>query len=164
TIATVSYGGQVDNHRELRSELNSRGHSFAGESDAEVVARSYLEWGGEFAARLSGQYAVALWDHDQERLILVRDRMAIKPRDYASTPRCRGVGSDAKDLVAHPLVEPVVAADGRSEALAFVNTPGRTGCGGVVEVPAGCVVRFSRDGLRQHQYWRLRAQEHTDDV
>lgn len=164
TVATVVRDGHVENHHELRKELSARGHQFTGDTDAELVARAYLEWGAELAQHIQGQCVLALWDSTEERLVLVRDRMGVKPLYYTETPRGLVFGSEPKAIFGHPLVEPVIDADGLREALGFVNNPGNTGYRDVHEVPAGCVLQLSREGLRKQRYWQLEAQEHTDDV
>ena len=160
----VTGDGNIDNHDELRKELATRGHHFVGNTDAELVGRSYLEWGTEFAEHLQGHYAWAVWDCIQERLILLRDRMGVKPLYYTETPRGLVFGSEPKAIFTHPLVEPVIDADGLREALGFVNNPGNTGYRDLFEVPAGCLLLLSRQGLGQQRYWQLEAREHTDDV
>jgi len=69
----------------LRDELRSRGHVFETRSDTKVVLRAYLEWGEQFAERLNGMYAFAIWDVAAQKLLLVRDRMGVKPLFYSQT-------------------------------------------------------------------------------
>ena len=75
----IVYTGEVYNYRELRQELRARGHRFRTDSDTEVVLLSYVEWGPACAERLNGMYAFAIWDSRTEKLVMVRDRMGIKP-------------------------------------------------------------------------------------
>ena len=82
----LSYSGEVYNHHELRAELRGLGWEFTTRSDTEVVLRGYQEWGAGLAARLEGMYAFAVWDARARRLLLVRDRMGVKPLYYARTP------------------------------------------------------------------------------
>ncbi|HEY0531260.1 MAG TPA: asparagine synthase (glutamine-hydrolyzing) [Actinoplanes sp.] len=163
TIAAITYSGEVYNYRELRDELRSRGHRFRTASDTEVVLHAYLEWGDDFVDRLNGMYAFGLWDPREQALLLVRDRMGIKPLYYR--PMADGVvfASELKGLLAHPLVPAVVDSDGFRELLAMVKTPGHGIYRDIREVRPGEVVRVSRAGLRPRRYWRLTAREHTDD-
>ena len=78
----IVYSGEAYNYTELRAELGRRGHRFRTDSDTEVVLHAYLEWGAALASRLNGMYAFAIWDSRQNRLIMVRDRMGIKPFYY----------------------------------------------------------------------------------
>lgn len=80
-IALV-YNGELYNFRELRHELQVRGHSFSSQSDTEVVLRSYSEWGIACLDRFNGMFALALWDGITNTLHLARDAMGIKPLYY----------------------------------------------------------------------------------
>ena len=84
TVAMV-YSGEVYNFGELREELYGRGHRFATDSDTEVVLHGYLEWGEAVAERLNGMYAFAIWDSRIDALVMIRDRMGIKPFYYHET-------------------------------------------------------------------------------
>ncbi|MGH3658132.1 MAG: asparagine synthase (glutamine-hydrolyzing), partial [Micromonosporaceae bacterium] len=80
------YSGEVYNFVELRNELIACGHRFDTRSDTEVVLRGYQEWGDGVAERLNGMYAFAVWDGPAQRLVLIRDRVGIKPLYLHSTP------------------------------------------------------------------------------
>jgi asparagine synthase (glutamine-hydrolysing) len=164
TLAVLTYSGEVYNFRELRTELSSRGHRFLTDSDTEVVLRAYLEWGEDFIDHLNGMYAFALWDARAQQLLLVRDRMGIKPLYYHPTRGGVLFGSEPKAILAHPQVEPVVDADGLRELLAFVKTPEHAVYRGMREVRPGQIVTVHREGIRARRYWKLEAREHTDDL
>ncbi|MCE0445178.1 hypothetical protein LT493_09025 [Streptomyces tricolor] len=83
--AVLTYSGETYNFQELRTQLTGLGHRFTTRSDTEVVLRAYLEWGPSFVDRLEGIYAFAIWDRDRDELLLVRDRMGVKPLYYAPT-------------------------------------------------------------------------------
>ncbi|HEV7687234.1 MAG TPA: asparagine synthetase B, partial [Acidimicrobiia bacterium] len=105
TVAALTYSGEAYNYRELRAELAAAGHHFATESDTEVVLRAYQAWGETFVERLNGMFALAIWDTRREELLLVRDRLGIKPLYYAPTPHGVLFGSEAKAILAHPAFE-----------------------------------------------------------
>lgn len=163
-VAALTYSGEVYNFRELRAELTRSGHRFRTQSDTEVVLEAYLEWGEDFVSRLNGMYAFAIWDARREELLLVRDRMGIKPLYYYPTANGVLFGSEPKAILAHPLAERVVDADGLREILAFVKTPECAVFRGMYEVRPGQVVKVRREGLSKRRYWRLEAREHTDDL
>ncbi|MBV2155813.1 asparagine synthase (glutamine-hydrolyzing) [Kitasatospora sp. SUK 42] len=163
-LAALTYSGEVYNHRELRAELEAAGHRFRTRSDTEVVLHAYLEWGAGLAERLNGMFAFAIWDARSEELLLVRDRMGVKPLHYHPTPDGVVFGSEVKALLAHPAVRPVVDLDGLRELLGFTRTPGLTPYRGIREVRPGHVVRVRRGGLSEHRYWALEAREHADSL
>ncbi|MGH3602020.1 MAG: asparagine synthase (glutamine-hydrolyzing), partial [Pseudonocardiaceae bacterium] len=164
TVAVITYSGEVYNYQELRAELASRGHRFRTESDTEVVLHAYLQWGEDFAERLNGMYAFALWDTEAEQLLLVRDRMGIKPLYYVETEDGLLFGSEPKAIFANPLIEPVVDANGLREILAFVKNPEQAVYRDLRELRPGSLLRVNRQGITVRRYWKLEAHEHTDDL
>lgn len=162
--AVISYTGEVYNFCELRCDLQACGHRFETQSDTEVVLRAYLEWGAAFVERLNGMYAFALWDRAKQQLLLVRDRMGVKPLYYFQTDDGVVFGSEPKALLAHPLVPRKVAADGLREILEMVKTPGQAIFAGMCEVLPGEMIRVDRTGLSRHRYWTLEAREHGDTL
>jgi asparagine synthase (glutamine-hydrolysing) len=163
-LAVVTYSGEVYNFRELRTELEAKGHRFRTRSDTEVVLHAYLEWGEDFVDRLNGMYAFALWDCRTEELLLVRDRMGIKPLYYYPLPNGVLFGSEPKAILANPLADRAVDADGLREVLTLVKTPEHAIFKGMYELRPGHLLRVRRDGLSKRRYWVLQAREHTDDL
>ncbi|MEU3755278.1 asparagine synthase (glutamine-hydrolyzing) [Streptomyces olivoreticuli] len=164
TLACLTYSGEVYNFQELRSELVSRGHRFRTRSDTEVVLRGYLEWGEDLVTRLNGMYAFALWDPRSQSLLLIRDRMGVKPLYYFPTADGVVFGSEPKAILGHPAVPSRVGADGLREVLEMVKTPEQGVFSGMYEVRPGQLVRIQRSGLTKRTYWALEAREHTDDL
>ncbi len=80
--STLVYNGELYNFAELRTELSGLGHRFESRSDTEVVLRAWTQWGAHALGRFHGMYAFALWDAVQQRLVLARDRIGIKPLYY----------------------------------------------------------------------------------
>ncbi|MEV4602868.1 asparagine synthase (glutamine-hydrolyzing) [Amycolatopsis sp. NPDC049253] len=163
TVA-LTYSGEVYNFAELRAELQARGHRFTTGSDTEVVLRGYLEWGTGLAERLNGMYAFGIWDPREERLVLIRDRMGIKPLYYSLHGDGLLFGSEPKAILAHPEIRPVVETDGLREVLSFTKNPGQAVWAGMREVEPGTVVTLDRTGLKVRRYWQLQPAEHPDDI
>ncbi|GGN47922.1 asparagine synthetase B [Streptomyces albiflavescens] len=162
TVALV-YSGETYNFTELRRELSDHGHRFSTDSDTEVVLRGYLEWGEQLPGRLNGMYAFAVWDGRHDKLVMIRDRMGIKPFYYYPTPDGVLFGSEPKAILANPLARARVRLDGLRELFALVKTPRHAIWDGMHEVESGTVVTVDRSGLRRHVYWRLETRPHTDD-
>ncbi|WP_251091987.1 asparagine synthase (glutamine-hydrolyzing) [Streptomyces sp. Caat 7-52] len=157
------YSGETYNFTELRRELTDRGHRFSTDSDTEVVLHGYLEWGDAVAERLNGMYAFAVWDARHDKLVMIRDRMGIKPFYYHPTADGVLFGSEPKAILANPLARPRVTRDGLRELFVMVKTPGHAVWDGMREVEPGTVVTVDRSGLSTRVYWRLETRPHTDD-
>lgn len=163
-LAVLTYSGEVYNFRELRTELESRGHRFRTRSDTEVVLRSYLEWGEDCGSHLEGMFAFAVWDVRTEELLLLRDRLGIKPLFFTELPGGILFGSEPKALLASRLVRPVVEANGLRELFSTAKTPGQAVFRDMRELLPGHTLRVRAGGSSLRQYWRLRAQPHTEDL
>jgi asparagine synthase (glutamine-hydrolysing) len=156
------YSGEAYNFTELRAEFIRRGHQFRTESDTEVVLHAYLEWGEALAERLNGMYAFAIWDSREDKLVMVRDRMGIKPFYYYETYDGVLFGSEPKAILACPAAEHTVTLDGLRELFAFIKTPGHAVWEGMQEVEPGTIVTVSSNGLRTTRYWTLQTRPHPD--
>ena len=158
------YTGEVYNFTELRHELIAKGHSFETSSDTEVVLRGYLQWGEALADRLNGMYAFAIWDSRERKLVMIRDRMGVKPLYFYPTPDGVLFGSEPKAIFANPLAPRAVGLDGLRELLVPARTPGTSIWKGMREVEPGTIVTVDERGIRERTYWRLESRLHTDDL
>jgi asparagine synthase (glutamine-hydrolysing) len=157
------YSGETYNFTELRDELRRRGATFRTSSDTEIVLRGYLEWGEAVADRLNGMYGFAIWDSRTDRLVMIRDRMGVKPFYYYPTTDGVLFGSEPKAILANPLAERVVGLDGLREIFSLAKTPGHAIWAGMRELRPGHLAILDRNGLRERCYWKLEVDEHTDD-
>jgi len=135
--AVIAFNGEVYNFEELREELRSvRGATFRSRTDTEVVLEAYRCWGVDASSRLNGMFAIALVDFRAGKLILVRDRMGIKPLYIASTHSGIVFSSEIKGVIASGLVPPEPDLSRLHEYLYFGNTLGqRTMYRGIVKLP-----------------------------
>ena len=160
----IVYNGEIYNTDELIPDLTRRGFRFETTCDTEVILCAYMAYGPDFASRLNGIFALAIWDGAERRLVLCRDRVGVKPLFYTEKGRTLVFGSEPKALFCHPQVTP--EADLGSFREIFGIGPARTpGCGvfkGIKEVKPGCLAVFSPEGFREFPYWSLTARPHTD--
>ena len=142
----VVFNGEIYNYRELRAELESRGHRFATGSDTEVIVHLYEELGPHCVERLNGMFAIALWDEQRAELVLARDRFGKKPLYYADLGGMLLFGSELKSLVEHPQCPRDLDLDALSRylALEYVPTPYSI-FAGIRKLPGGHLLRW-RDG------------------
>ena len=157
------YTGEVYNFVELRRELVAKGHGFETSSDTEVVLRGYLQWGEALADRLNGMYAFAIWDSRERTLVMIRDRMGVKPLYFYPSPDGVLFGSEPKAIFANPLAARAIDLDGLRELLVPARTPGTSIWKGMREVEPGTIVTVDERGIRERTYWRLESRQHTDD-
>lgn len=100
--AAITFNGEIYNYRELKRELEERGHTFSTSSDTEVILKAYQEYGNSCVDRLDGMFAFAIWDEEKQQLFLARDRFGKKPLYYAWTPDGNMVfASEIKALFAY---------------------------------------------------------------
>jgi len=98
TIWTV-FNGEIYNFADLRKELEAHGHVFRTHTDTEVIVHAYEQWGADSVTRFRGMFAIALWDAPRRRLLLVRDRLGIKPVYYSLLSSGIVFGSEIKALL-----------------------------------------------------------------
>jgi len=116
----ITYNGEVFNAPELREELQNIGMCFRGHSDTEVVLAACEAWGIQNAcSRFNGMFALAIWDSLEKKLILVRDRMGVKPLYWGIQNGILFFGSQLKSFKEHPLFQPKVSIDALSLYLKF---------------------------------------------
>lgn len=105
----VIYNGEIYNYRALRESLIAKGCNFQTQSDTEVLIHGYRVWGQALCQYLRGMFAFAIWDKSQQKLMLARDRLGIKPLYYARLPNGALIfGSELKALKQHPDFKPEI--------------------------------------------------------
>jgi asparagine synthase (glutamine-hydrolysing) len=153
----VTYNGEMYNHLALREQLQKAGHRFKTDhSDTEVIVHGYEEWGIEgLAARIEGDYAIALWDENNRQFWLMRDRIGVKPLYFSLVGDTLLFASEIKALLEHPLVVRDVDATAMFHYLSFLTTPAPlTMFRGIYKLPAGYCLGISRNGkVSATRYW-----------
>ena len=153
----VSFNGMIYNFREIRRELEAKGHRFRTESDTEVILAAWRQWGPESPARFNGMFAYALYDSAEDCLFLARDRLGVKPLFYAELADGALVfASELKGLLAHPLLRRAPSPQAIEDFLAYGYVPDDAAIvEGVKKLAAGhCLhIRRGRPVPRPAQYW-----------
>src|SRR6266581_7504169 len=151
------FNGEIYNYRPLREDLLRKGHAFKTSGDGEVILHLYEEHGLEFVSRLNGMFSIALWDGGRERLVLVRDRLGIKPLYYRLEGRRLMFASETKGILAVDERSPDLDMDAIAAYMSYSSVPGwRTCVKGIRRLLPGHLATFDRSGLSQRMYWDVR--------
>src|SRR5256886_8224224 len=149
------FNGEIYNHARLRQELEPRDHVYASRTDSETILHLYEERGLDFVNELEGDYGIAIWDADRERLVLVRDRAGVKPLYFYHQNGRFIFASEIKAILQHPAVTAEVNEEALYHYLTFVTTPApQTLFREIQKLPAGHMLVLDRKGeALVTQYW-----------
>lgn len=151
----IVFNGEMFNFREERSALERGGHVFATGSDTEVVLHLYAQYGLAFTEHLNGMFALAILDRQDRTLIIVRDRIGIKPLYYYADAEVLAFASEIKALLALPQVTARLDPDGLTAYLRYGYTPAPyTLFRGVRKLPAARTLVLRQGALAEREYWR----------
>lgn len=154
----IVYNGEMYTYREVRRDLEARGHTFRSDSDTEVILHAYAEWGEQCLEHLRGMFAFAVWDRDEALLFAARDRLGIKPL-YYTLQQAEGetrfaFASEIKALIASGLVTPRLNYAALHHYLSFYAVPAPyTILEGVEMLPPGHCLTYQEGRLKVRQYW-----------
>lgn len=153
----VILNGEIFNYLELRDMLETRGHRFYTKSDTEVLVHCYEEFGLDFLSVLNGQFALALWDESERRLVLARDRLGIRPLFYSRLQDGSIVfASEIKALLAHPQIQARIDPAGVEQVFTtWVTIPPRTVFESIYELPPASIMVVTPEKAVTKRYWKL---------
>ena len=150
----VVLNGEIFNFVELRLGLERRGHRFRTRSDTEVIVHLYEELGDDFVDELNGQFAIALWDKKQQRLLLARDRTGIRPLFYTQVAGRLAFASEVKALFRLAEVPRRIDVQGLASIFSYWSVlPPGTVFEGVNSLPPGHRLLATPEGIRIERYW-----------
>jgi asparagine synthase (glutamine-hydrolysing) len=153
----IVFNGEVYNYAEIRAELSGLGVRFQSHCDTEVVLRAYAQWGKASFQRLRGMFAFAIWNEAERRLVLVRDRLGIKPLYVYRGGDDVFFGSELKTLFAHPEIDRRMDPVGLNLFLSLNYIPGvHTLVQGIEKLRPGYWLEWHDGVVKQDAYWTLR--------
>ena len=152
----VVFNGEIYNFADLTANLISRGHQFRTRSDTETIVHAYEEYGVDCMKDFRGMFAFAIWDRRRKRLLLVRDRVGIKPVYYYAGKDFFVFASEIKSLLQHPRVPREVDRQALDMYLALRYVPGpRTIFKDIFKLQPGHWLTVDETGLKIGKYWDL---------
>ena len=160
--AAAAVNGEIYNYRELRAELEKRGAQFRSDSDSEVLLWGFYFEGEKFFGKLRGMYAAAVWDRraDTPRVLLLRDRMGIKPMYYHCSGGQLVFGSELKAVTALPCVKKTICRTALDHFLLLRYIPSPlTIYEDTFKVAPGQYAVFENGVCRTETYWKITVPE-----
>jgi asparagine synthase (glutamine-hydrolysing) len=160
---TIAFNGEIYNFAELRGELEQLGAEFRSNSDTEVILKAYGKWGEQAVARLRGMFAIAIYDAQDNSVLLARDRIGIKPLYYSTVKRTNNhstliFASEIRALLATNLIDRRLHRNGLNSYLwnGFVAGE-QTIAEGIKLLPPGTIARIATDSphCKPRVYWRM---------
>ena len=155
--------GEIYNFQELTQKLLKLGHTFVTRSDTEVIVHLYEQYGIDFVKHLEGMFAIALWDEKEQKLVLARDRMGIKPLFYASLQDQLLFGSEIKAIAAAGL-HLTLNTDALNYYLSLLYIPAPHSIYNEIhKLKPGHILVFQNRKLETHRYWSLAQVQPLED-
>jgi asparagine synthase (glutamine-hydrolysing) len=152
----VVFNGEIYNFADVRVELEAHGHRFRTHTDTEVIVHAYEQWGERAVERFRGMFAFALWDGRRRRLLLVRDRLGVKPLYYSAGDAGITFGSEIKALLEDPEVDRTWSAHALDAYLTLCYVPEpRTIYANIHKLPAGHYLVAENGRVTVQRYWDL---------
>jgi asparagine synthase (glutamine-hydrolysing) len=153
----IVFNGEIYNYRELRKDLEVRGHVFRTNSDTETIISAYQEYGRDCVRHLRGMFAFAIWDDADQSLFIARDRVGKKPLFYALTPSGEFFfGSELKVLLTHGGISREIDRGALDAYLTFGYVPEEL-CifASVKKLEPGHFLTFRNSEIKTEKYWDL---------
>jgi asparagine synthase (glutamine-hydrolysing) len=162
----VAHNGEIYNFPDLRKKLITLGHKFRTRTDTETIVHSYEEWGEQSFQKIRGMFAFALWDSRKKKLLVVRDRMGIKPLYYTlikNRDNTLVFGSELKTILAHPKVHRALEPQAVDLYLTLEYIPEPLSAfKDIYKLPAGAYLVYERGKIRIEKYWDVCGEQKRD--
>lgn len=160
----IVFNGEVYNFKQMKPELEKKGHRFCTNTDTEVIVHSYEEYGEDCVQHLNGMFAFAIWDSNKKKLFLAVDRLGIKPLYYTFFDGRLLFASEIKSLLQCQDVKRTVNRKALLDYLTFRYTPSeQTLFDGIKKLPPGHVMTLQNKEINLRRYWNLDINRATDN-
>ena len=160
------FNGEIYNYKEVQQELIKKGHKFQTNSDTETIVHAYEEYGLDFVKKLRGMFAIAIWDNRQKKIILVRDRIGIKPLYYWIGGNKLLFASELKVLLECDEIKLVINKNAINDYFSFLYVPPpKTIFKNIYKLLPGEILIFNQNGeYKTQKYWDMKIsnEEHTE--
>lgn len=151
----VVFNGEIYNYLELRSELQTKGHTFSTQSDTEAIVHLYEEMGPDCVMRLRGMFALAIWDGIRDELFLARDRVGKKPLYYATTNGTLYFASEIQALYDIPEIPKEIDYNAIDQYLTYSYIPSPYSIYKAIrKLPPAHSLQYNKHGLTTSRYWK----------
>jgi asparagine synthase (glutamine-hydrolysing) len=150
------FNGEIYNFKELRVQLQNKGHIFSSQADSEVIVHAYEEYGIDAVHKLRGMFAFSIYDMHRKTLFIVRDRIGIKPLYYYHKNGKFVFASEIKAILADKTIERRLNHQALFDYLGFEFVPSpETMFSDIHKLPAGCYLKFEAGQIDIKTYWDL---------
>ncbi|MBI2135144.1 asparagine synthase (glutamine-hydrolyzing) [Candidatus Woesearchaeota archaeon] len=151
----IAYNGEIYNFKELRDELQKKGHKFTSGTDTEVIIHSYEEYGKRCVEKFNGMFAFAVWDTKKKELFIARDRLGVKPLFYFMDGKKFAFASEIKAILKYHK-NPSIDEKSIYFYLNYGYTPNnKTVFTKIFKLPAGCTLTFKNSEFKIEKYWKI---------
>ncbi len=151
----LTFNGEIYNFKDLRAELLEAGHTFANNSDSEVLLHGYEEWGEDMVKRLRGMFAFVIFDRKEKSIFAARDMFGIKPFYYTFMGNSFIFGSEIKSFLDHPEFKKEFNDEALAHYLSFQYSPcEETFFKNVFKLPPAHYFTFKNGEMSKTRYWR----------
>jgi asparagine synthase (glutamine-hydrolysing) len=152
----IVFNGEIFNYLELRSNLEKSGHQFTTNSDTEVIIHLYEDYGPGCLQYLNGQFAIAIWDRNKQRMFLARDRLGIRPLFYTMHDGQLVFGSEIKSILAIPGIHAEINPIALEQIFTYWSTlTPNTAFKDIFEIPPGHYLIAEDEEINIQAYWSL---------
>lgn len=159
----VIFNGEIYNYKDLRKDLMGRGHKFYTEGDTEVIVHLYEEYGENFVNYLVGMFAIAIYDKRSKKMVLIRDRMGIKPLYYSIENNTLIFASEIKSLLTTKVIKREVAKNLIGTYLLYRYIPGeQTMFENIYKLMPGYILIYKDSNVKVEQYWDIEFQNNIE--